>query len=287
MEEETELSLKSTEKAKKAEEIRQLKSQLRKLEELETSGEVTQSRPSLTPEQKELAELRREVLKLQKIISKSELPSAAPTSKEWTGEMDFNHPGIETFAKAMHKKYKEVDLSSDFVYTTPFTKGNNDLSEAKLLWTNCTTLLKILSVKEWDDHDMSLMGVTLNMCLILAQKRDLAVVRANTDEETAKLFKSMRNSSNLMAGRNKDFMEQAISLREAQVRIGVNVPRQREFNSNNNNYNNYNNHNNSSSRGGYRGRGSYNNSRGRGQQYHQAIQQYSSPAPNSGAGTKE
>jgi hypothetical protein len=141
-------------------------------------------------------ELRREVLKLKKIISKSELPSAAPTPKEWTGEMDFNHLEIETFVKTMHKKYKEVDLSSDFVYTTSFTKGNNDFSEVKLLWINCTTLLKILSVKEWDNHDMSLMDVTLNMCLILTQKWYLAVVH----EETVKLFKSMQNSSNLMAG---------------------------------------------------------------------------------------
>jgi hypothetical protein len=72
--------------------------------------------------------------------------------------MNFNHSGIETFTNVMHKKYKEIDLSSDFIYITSFTKRNNDLSEAKLLWTNCTTLLKILFVKEWDNHDMSFIG---------------------------------------------------------------------------------------------------------------------------------
>jgi hypothetical protein len=112
------------------------------------------------------------------------------------------------------------------------------------------------------------------------------VVKANTDEETAKLFKSMRGASNFMLGNNRSFMEQAISMREAQVRIGVNVPRQRQNWDHNNNNNSY-------QQRPSRGRGGFQNSRGcgghnsqGGQQYHQQVQN-SSPAPQSGPGAKD
>jgi hypothetical protein len=104
----------------------------------------------------------------------------------------------------------------------------------------------------------------------------------------------MRGANNFMLGSNKSYMDQAISMREAQVRIGVNVPRQRSDHQNHSYYNNNSNNFNNNYRGSNRGRGFQNNNRGRGgynnqngQQYHQQVQQYSNPAPNSGPGNKE
>jgi sRNA-binding carbon storage regulator CsrA len=70
----------------------------------------------------------------------------------------------------------------------------------------------------------------------------------------------MHGAGNLLLTKDQAIMGQAISMREAQVRIGVNVPRHRgEVNS----YNSYNNNNNN---GGF----SRNNNRGRGSNYNKA-----------------
>ena len=153
---------------------------------------------------------------------------------EWNGELNLNHPGIEALAKSLHKKYKDVELPSDFNFSVPAGRGANKLNEAKILWTNLTTIIRIILDYNKDSNycnsDFYILGIVLNMCVLLAEKRDLAVVKSHTDEETAKLFKSMRGANNFMIGSNASIMNQAISMRETQVRIGVNVPRQRNWN---------------------------------------------------------
>ena len=73
---------------------------------------------------------------------------------------------------------------------------------------------KNIALEDYFDSNYSILGLALNMCILLAEKCDLTVVRSNTDEETAKLFKSMRGSNNFMLGNNKLFMNQAISMKE-------------------------------------------------------------------------
>jgi hypothetical protein len=185
---------------------------------------------NLSPEQVELEKLRKEVeyLKLMKLPERQSFITATP---EWIGEIDYNHPGLEHFAKTVHKKYKDIDLGSNFNYNTPFSK-NNELGEAKLLWTNLVSIIKILEDKGMEvEEDFEVLGIVLNMCSILAQKRDLAIVRSTTNEETAKLYKSMKGANNLMSEKNKEFISQALAMREAQIRIKAPTyaPRQRDY----------------------------------------------------------
>ncbi len=258
------------------------------IKDLDIKSGVIQQPPKVTPseEQLELEKLRKEVaiLKSTTPILESRFTTATP---EWNGEIDYNHPGLEYFAKSVHKKYKEIELSSSFNYSTPFSK-NNELGEAKLLWTNLTSIIKCLEVKGINnEEDLDILGIILNMCSILAQKRDLAIVRSTTDEETARLFKSMKGANNLLSEKNKEFISQALSMREAQIRIRAptNAPRHRDYdNSHQNQY--------SQNRGNYRGRSGFNGNarawRGRGNQFNNAVQQYSqAPQKDSGAGSDQ
>lgn len=285
------------------EEINRLKSQLELLQKNfvgeNSKKEDTLSNNNNGKENEKLVKAQEEIAYLRSIIAQSSKSTVTTSNPTWEGELNLNHPGIEAFAKSLHKKYKDFSLPDEFNFIVPFSKGN-DLNDAKILWTNLCTIIKVIlannneDVDNCSDAEFAILGLALNMCVLLAEKRDLAVVRANTDEETVKLFKSMRGSSNFMLGNNKSFMEQAISMREAQVRIGVNVPRQRSWDQqNNNSY--HSNNNNGNFRGGNRGRGSRNFSRRGGnssqeqggQQFHQQVQQYSGPAPSSGPGKQD
>ncbi len=95
---------------------------------------VVQAPPisNLSPEQIELEKLRKEVEYLKSIKSPDMRQQFITATPEWFGELDYNHPGLEHFAKSVHKKYKDIDLGSSFNYSTPFSK-NNELGEAKLL----------------------------------------------------------------------------------------------------------------------------------------------------------
>jgi hypothetical protein len=270
----------------------ELKSQLELRNNSNSTGEsfkvLNDTNLNVSKEKEELEILRKQIEELKAAMAPVNSMSGF---QEWEGELDLNHPGIPVFAKTLHKKFKDFYLPGDWNFVVPAGKGG-ELYELKILWTNLCTVIKIIlneaeKTQDLNEFQFNLLGLTLNMCVILAEKRDLAVVKANTDEETAKLFKSMRGASNFMLGNNRSFMEQAISMREAQVRIGVNVPRQRQNWDHNNNNNSY-------QQRPSRGRGGFQNSRGRGghnsqggQQYHQQVQNYSSPAPQSGPGAKD
>jgi hypothetical protein len=228
----------------------------------------------------ELKLLNEQLLRSQK----TSVISISKQKEEWKGQFNYNHPGIVSFAKKMHKKYQDFELPMIFDFSSPFGKSAPELGEAKLLWTNLTSILKIIDSKgsNCTSTDYEILGITLNMCLTLAQKRDLAMVKANTDPETAKLFKSLKSANNLMTEENQAFVDQAIKFREAQLRVGqISAPRQR--------YSNYGEqssttHSHNPGRGNFRGaRGNF---RGRGQQYHNAMQHYTTtPAQNTqGAG---
>ena len=112
------------------------------------------------------------------------------TKKKWCGEVDPNHSGIVDAAKAVHLRFKEVELSGAFSGSGPFRKGND--STKQLLWTNVCSLVKILIIKKEENvfhpgFDKDILALALNMCQILIQKHNLAMVCNNTDEETAKL----------------------------------------------------------------------------------------------------
>ena len=59
-----------------------------------------------------------------------------------------------------------------------------------------------IDVNDYSESNFNISGLALNMCILLAEKRNLAVVHFNTDEETTKLFKSIRGANNFMLGNN-------------------------------------------------------------------------------------
>ena len=64
-----------------------------------------------------------------------------------------------------------------------------------------------------------ILALALNMCQILIQKRNLAMVRNNTDEETAKLYKSYLAAGSSLEGINQVAFNQAVSIRKVQFDI--------------------------------------------------------------------
>ena len=197
---------------------------------LQTSTKTVSQPLALTAEQLEIIELK---AKLQALTTKQDDPPVK--SKDWNGELELNHSGIANFAKSIHKMYKDYDLPGEFNFSTP-GKSSAKLSETKVLWLNLCTIIKILLSRAEDndenltEEEYRILGVTLNMCQILAEKRDAAVVGARFDEGTTDLFRSNVSSESLMLNKCKYALDQVISMREAQVRIGVNAPRQRTEN---------------------------------------------------------
>ena len=57
-----------------------------------------------------------------------------PSTPEWNGELNLNHPGIEALAKSLHKKFKDVELPSDFNFSVPAGRGANELIQTFIFW---------------------------------------------------------------------------------------------------------------------------------------------------------
>ena len=73
-------------------------------------------------------------------------------------------------------------------------KRGNELNNIKILWTNLCIMIKVIfvnnvniDVNNYLESDFNILGLALNMCILLAVKRDLAVVYFNINEETTKL----------------------------------------------------------------------------------------------------
>ena len=86
-----------------------------------------------------------------------------------------------------------MELSGAFNNFGSFGKRND--STEQLLWTNLCSIVKVLRVKKelnlfHESFDNDILALTLNMCQMLIQKRNLNAVYNNTNEETAKLYKS-------------------------------------------------------------------------------------------------
>ena len=54
------------------------------------------------------------------------------------------HP-LKNFAMSIHK-YNDINLPEDFNYTLPGGKTEDKLKEAKILFTNLNTIMKILII---------------------------------------------------------------------------------------------------------------------------------------------
>lgn len=279
-----------------------LREELQSLEAIPSKSDDTLL---LTSMQQELAAARLEIATLRKTIFPQKELEKQPL--KWNGECDYNHPGIELFAKTLHKKYKDVELPLGFEFKASSYKG--ELGEASIIWTNLCTMLRILDSGNQSPEFMELLGIILNVCHLLAEKRDYVQIKNTVSKETADMFKLLKNNSSMMSEKDQQYYNQAVSILEVQARVapprqhGGNLSRgsfqnsnnHSNFNANSNNsnssynqhHNNNSNNNNSNNHGnsGYRGgRG-----RGGGNQYQNAAQQYNNttqPAPNNqGTGT--
>jgi hypothetical protein len=242
---------KKVEKQKKQlETLRLLKEQMEALDKSDTSDVDQQFEDSQDDLNSEILALRAELAALKADRAHASVSANNSRQKEWDGDLDYTHPEIESIAKAIHKRFKDFELPMKFNYAPPNYKG--DLSEASILWTNLCSIIKIIILRSQKkleiDADLDILALVLNMCKLLADKRDLAVITSQTDEATAQIFKSLQRGGDLLSERNKAIFSQTISMREAQVRVGVNLPRQRE-NNNNNNYGNFSRNNNNRGRG--------------------------------------
>ena len=210
----------------------------------------------------------------------------------WEGALDMHHEGLPDFARAAHKRYKDIRLPSFFNFVVPAGKTGGELTDAKLLWTNFTTIIRILKNKEFiTPADMDILGLILNVCGVLSQRRDKALIAVNLDNETAKSFEGLVKSGPLMNPKNQFYLQQAINLQEAKARITpISNPRQQNQKSqsndgnyhgnsyNNNNWGRYNNRQNNNNNNN--NSGNYNNRRGN--QIQNAINQHAQqqPAPS-------
>ena len=107
-----------------------------------------------------------------------------------------------------------------------------DNSTEQLLWTNVCSLVKVLIIKKEENvfhpgFDKDILALALNMCQILIQKCNLDIVRNNTDEETAKLYKLYLTTGSSLEEINQVAFNQAVSIRKVQFDIqGAVKPRQ-------------------------------------------------------------
>ena len=274
---------------KKQDKLQSLRDQIRLLDQdLQKTGELNFLPSSTTTkEDGRTTDIDSEVFKLRKEVEllRSALASGekGKNLSDWNGEIDYNHPGVIHFAKTLHKKWGDVYLPKEFDFSLPPSgKLTLEITDAKILWTNLCTIIKILEPlnRDWTDEKFDIMGLTFNMLLLLATKCDYVVVLNTTDEETAKLFKSMKKSSNLLVLNSQEHFDRAVSLREAQYRVGANVLRQCNNNNFNSNYNNNSNNNGNYDRG--RGNGNHSRDQNNGQQYHEAVKQYLNQTSSSG-----
>ena len=207
----------------------------------------------------------------------------------WEGALDMHHEGLPDFARA-HKRYKDIRLPSSFNLNLPAGKTGGELTDAKLMWTNFTTIIRILKSKEvLSTTDVDILGLILNVCGILSQRRDKALIAANLDNDTAKSFEGLVKSGPLMNPKNLLYLQQAINLQEAKARITpVTNPRQQSFpkqqENNSNHYagNNRNRQNHRANNNNYNNNSSnnsnYNNNR-RGNQIQNAINNHAQQQP--------
>ena len=77
----------------------------------------------------EIRALRAEIAALK--AERAQNIVVTPVKKPWAGELDYEHPEIESIAKAIHKRLKDLELPEQFNYSAPNKKG--DLSEVSLL----------------------------------------------------------------------------------------------------------------------------------------------------------
>ena len=281
---------------------RKLEEELRSLEvgsaPRNPSSIVNDPRPAgqvLDPIQEELQSLRIAVKLLQSdkahLEKRSNPDPVAPAPRTsitsqsairaWNGELDYAHEGLPDFAKAAHKRYKDLRLPPGFTLNTPPGKNFPELQDAKLMWTNYCTLLRILQSKEeFSDEDFDMLGVVLNLCTLLVQRRDQAMVAHNTDPETSKAFKQMVHTGPMMLSRNQELLNQAVSFVEARGRTAAAnafAPRQRPQQSQHQQQQNQQHFN---RRGGRPHNNNFNNNR-RGNQIQSAINNSANQAPPS------
>ena len=58
------------------------------------------------------------VEEFQKHIKDRELHIVVtPVKKPWAGELDYEHPKIESITKAIHKRFKDLELPEQFNYS--------------------------------------------------------------------------------------------------------------------------------------------------------------------------
>ena len=82
-----------------------------------------------------------------------------------------------------------------------------ELTDAKLMWTNFTTIIRILKNKQiLSAAEVDILGLVLNMCGILSQRRDKALIASNLDNETAKSLEGLVRSGSLMNPKNQFYL---------------------------------------------------------------------------------
>jgi hypothetical protein len=103
-----------------------------------------------TLQDKELNLLKRKVVLLKQTLvnTTSVFIKKVIVSFDWKRKCNYNHFEVKKFDKTVYKKYKDFNFLDDFSYSVPFIKSTNNLSEVKILWTNLSSILKIVITKE-------------------------------------------------------------------------------------------------------------------------------------------
>ena len=85
-------------------------------------------------------------------------------------------------------------------------------------------MIKVLLVKKEENifhklFDNDILALPLNMCHMLMQKRTLANVHNNTNDETAKLYKQYLQVGNGLEEYNCIALNQAVATKKAQITL--------------------------------------------------------------------